>query len=117
VEQFERISDASGLGLEACAAALGESIGADTGEAGLIEIQRTAQELFWLVRRIERQLRALAGATAAGASQRMLRELAHGVEFELGRAWQRFEGASAPRLQRGNDALTPLPLRASLPRR
>ncbi len=117
VEQFERISDASGLGLEACAPALGESIGADTGEAGLLEIQRTAQELFWLVRRIERQMRALAGATAAGASQRMLRELAHGVEFELGRAWQRFEGASAPRLQRGNGALTPLPLRASLPRR
>ena len=69
------------------------------------------------MRRIERQMRALAGATAAGASQRMLRELAHGVEFELGRAWQRFEGASAPRLQRGNGALTPLPLRASLPRR
>jgi len=117
VDQFERVSDASGLGLEAFAAALGESIGTDAGEAGLLEIQRTAQELFWLVRRIERQLRALSGATAAGASQRTLRELAHGVEFELRRGWQRFEGASAPRPERGNDALTPLPLRASLPRR
>jgi hypothetical protein len=117
VDQFERVSDASGLGLEAFAAALGESIGADTDEAGLLEIQRTAQELFWLVRRIERQLRALAGATAAGASQRMLRDLAHDVEFELGRAWQRFGGASAPRQERSNDALTPPPLRASLPRR
>ena len=116
VEQFERVSDASGLGVEAFAAALGESIATDSGEAGLLEIQRTAQELFWLVHRVERQLRALGAATSAGASQRMLRELAHGVEFELGRAWQRFEGTSAPRQLRRGDTLTPMPLRASLPR-
>ena len=96
VAQFEQVSDASGLGVEAFAAALGASIDADSGEAGLAEIRRTAHELFWLVRRIERQLRALAGATAAGASQRMLRELAHGVEFELRRAWQHVDVQARP---------------------
>ena len=64
---------------------------AEAGDPGLLEIQLTAQEMFWLVRRIERQLQALIGDARTGEPGAALRELARDLQFELRRAWQRFD--------------------------
>ena len=56
-----------------------------------IEIQLTAQEMFWLVRRIERQLQALVGEARAGEPGTALSGLVRDLQFELRRAWQRFD--------------------------
>jgi hypothetical protein len=90
LDQFERVSDASGLGQQDVAVALGRSIDAESRGAGLGEIERTARELLWLVRRIDRQLQTALAATRAAGAGGSLGELAHDIQFELRRAWQRF---------------------------
>lgn len=89
--QFERVSDACGLGRQDLCAALDRSIDAEPRDASLRELQATARELLWLVRRIERQLQTLGAAARSIGEHAALGDLTHDVQFELRRAWQRFE--------------------------
>jgi hypothetical protein len=95
MEQVQWVTLSSGLGNEALEQWLNEGLAAGRSESGITDVQSTAQEVFWLVRRFDRQLRELLAELGGRGEAIALKDLSMRVASELTRAWRRFETAGA----------------------
>jgi hypothetical protein len=93
IAQVQWVALSSGLGNAACGDWLERSVVNDVTERGLEDILATAREVFWMVRRIDRQLTQLLRSPPEAEATRVALELAALVEPEMKRAWGLF---SAP---------------------
>jgi hypothetical protein len=95
MEQVQWVTLSSGLGNEALEQWLNEGLAAGRSDSGVVDVQHTAQEVFWLVRRFDRQLRELLAEPGGQGEAIALKDLSMRVGSELTRAWRRFETAGA----------------------
>jgi hypothetical protein len=93
IEQVQWVALSSGLGNEALEQWLVEGLAAGRNDPGVADVHATAQEVFWLVRRFDRQLHELLAQLAGQPEAIALKDLSMRVGSELTRAWRRFEAA------------------------
>jgi putative nucleotidyltransferase with HDIG domain len=93
IEQVQWVSLSSGLGNQALEQWLHSAFEAGRADPGVVDVQVTAQEVFWLVRRFDRLLKELVGEQAGRPEAIALKDLSLRVGGELTRAWRRFEGS------------------------
>ena len=90
-EQIEWVALTSGLGNESLAQWLGEALDAGREDPAAADIHATAREVFWLVKRFDRQLKEFLDELAGTPDAIALKDLSLRVSGELTRAWRRFE--------------------------